>query len=300
MLYPLSYGGQECLSTLAPGRGGPRREERARACHDGAMLRTVSASLDLRLNGPTDLVFLVAVTPTGEAIDDSFTVHLDGRPVPVREFSARHGARIHRVAGTEGDMRVDYRASVRGHGGPDEPSELELVEYLRPSRYAEADVLDGIARREFGRVRGFEALTAVEEWVHGHLSYVVGSTVATGGAARVIESGQGVCRDFAHTVAGLLRALDIPARVTAVYAPGLAPRDFHAVTEAWVGGAWHVVDATRLAPRGSMLRISSGRDTADTAFLSSYLTTLQLTGMSVEASCDTAVLDDHVSPVRLG
>jgi transglutaminase-like putative cysteine protease len=99
---------------------------------------------------------------------------------------------------------------------------------------------------------------------------------------------------------GLLRALDIPARVTAVYAPGLEPRDFHAVSEAWVDGAWHVVDATRLAPRPSMLRISSGRDTADTAFLSSYLTDLRLETMNVEATCDEVVEDDHVSPVRLG
>lgn len=136
--------------------------------------------------------------------------------------------------------------------------------------------------------------------MHGRLSYVYGSTVGTGGAVQVIESGEGVCRDFAHTATALLRALDIPARVSAVYAPALRPRDFHAVTEAWVGGAWHVIDATRLAPRGSMLRIASGRDTADTAFLSSYLTDLSLTAMRVEAECDEALEDDHVSPVRLG
>ncbi|MWV59431.1 transglutaminase-like domain-containing protein [Rathayibacter sp. VKM Ac-2754] len=264
------------------------------------MLRTVSASLGLRLSGPTDLIFLMSATPTGAAFEDSFTVLLDGEPVPVREFDARHGARIHRVEANRGEMTVEYRARVEGHGAPDEPSELELVEYLRPSRYAEADALGGIARREFGRARGFDALVAVEEWVHGRLSYVYGSTVATGGAAQVIESGQGVCRDFAHTVAGLLRALDIPARVTAVYAPALQPKDFHAVTEAWVGGAWHVVDATRLAPRGSMLRISSGRDTADTAFLSSYLSDLRLETMSVDAECDELPDDDHVSPMRLG
>jgi len=264
------------------------------------MLRTVSASLDLRLSGPTDLIFLVAAAETGDSFEDSFSVRLDGEALPVRQFPARHGSRVHRVEANRGEMRVEYRAEVHGRGAPDEPSELELVEYLRPSRYAEADVLGGIARREFGRARGFEALTAVEAWVNGHLSYEYGSTVATGGAAQVIDSGRGVCRDFAHTCAGLLRALDIPARVSAVYAPGLEPKDFHAVTEAWVGGAWHVIDATRLAPRGSMLRISSGRDTADTAFLSSYLTDLSLTGMSVDAESDTVVEDDHVSPVRLG
>ena len=30
---------------------------------------------------------------------------------------------------------------------------------------------------------------------------------------------------------------------------------------------WHIVDATRLAPREAMVRIATGRDAADTAFL---------------------------------
>ena len=64
-----------------------------------------------------------------------------------------------------------------------------------------------------------------------------------------------------------LRALGTPARLVSVYAPGLQPMDFHAVAEAWVDDAWHIVDATRLAPRESMIRIATGRDAADTAFL---------------------------------
>ena len=55
--------------------------------------------------------------------------------------------------------------------------------------------------------------------------------------------------------------------VVAVYAPGCDPMDFHAVAEAWVDDAWHIVDATRLAPREAMVRIATGRDAADTAFL---------------------------------
>ena len=93
------------------------------------MQRTVSASMDLRLNGPTDLIFLVAATATGESFDDSFSVRLDGEELPVREFPARHGARVHRVEANKGEMRVEYRASVTGRGAPDEPSELELVEF---------------------------------------------------------------------------------------------------------------------------------------------------------------------------
>ena len=80
----------------------------------------------------------------------------------------------------------------------------------------------------------------------------------------------GVCRDYAHLTIALLRARDVPARLVSVYAPGLRPMDFHAVVEALVDGRWVVVDPTGLAPRASMLRLATGRDAADTAFLSTY------------------------------
>ena len=76
-----------------------------------------------------------------------------------------------------------------------------------------------------------------------------------------------MCRDFAHLVIALLRARNVPARLVAVYAPGLSPMDFHAVVEAAVDGRWRVVDATAMAPRETLLRISTGRDASDTAFL---------------------------------
>ena len=79
-----------------------------------------------------------------------------------------------------------------------------------------------------------------------------------------------MCRDYAHLVIALLRAVNVPARLVAVYAPGCNPMDFHAVAEALVDGKWRVVDATCLAPRQSMLRIATGRDAADTAFLDNH------------------------------
>jgi transglutaminase-like putative cysteine protease len=79
-----------------------------------------------------------------------------------------------------------------------------------------------------------------------------------------------VCRDYAHVVIALLRAMDMPARYAACYAPGLRPMDFHAVAEAYLDGAWYVIDATRLANRSGLVRIATGRDAADCAFLSYY------------------------------
>jgi hypothetical protein len=60
--------------------------------------------------------------------------------------------------------------------------------------------------------------------------------------------------------------------------------DFHAVAEAHVEGAWHVIDPTGLAPRESMLRISAGRDSSDTAFLSTVGGSLALQELKVTAT----------------
>jgi transglutaminase-like putative cysteine protease len=85
----------------------------------------------------------------------------------------------------------------------------------------------------------------------------------------------GVCRDFAHLGVAICRALGIPARYTAVYAPGLDPMDFHAVFEAAIDNHWYVFDGTRLAPRASLARIGSGRDAADVALLTPAGATLR-------------------------
>ena len=123
----------------------------------------------------------------------------------------------------------------------------------------------------------------MRNWVYGELRYISGSSRGTDGAVDTLLHRRGVCRDFAHLAIALLRSKDIPARLTAVYAPGLTPMDFHAVAEAHVNGAWHVIDPTGLAPRESMLRITAGRDSADTAFLSTVGGSLTLHQMRVTA-----------------
>ena len=131
------------------------------------------------------------------------------------------------------------------------------------------------------------------------LSYVPGSSLPTDGAVNTLLARQGVCRDYAHLVIALLRALDVPARLAAVYAPGLDPMDFHAVAEAWVEGAWHVVDATTLAPRSTLVRIATGRDAADTAFLSNYGANVRLDNLWVTAVADELPGDDVTQLVRI-
>jgi transglutaminase-like putative cysteine protease len=129
------------------------------------------------------------------------------------------------------------------------------------------------------------------------LQYVPGSSDPIDGAVDTMLAGAGVCRDYAHLVVALLRAVKVPARLVSVYAPGLYPMDFHAVAEAFVDGQWRVVDATLLAPRDSLVRIATGRDAADTAFLDNHSGAIFLSLLNVRAVTDGMLPSD--SPADL-
>jgi len=76
--------------------------------------------------------------------------------------------------------------------------------------------------------------------------------------------------------------------------------DFHAVVEAYVDARWHVVDATCLAPRSAMVRIATGRDAADTAFLTTTGGIINLTDMDVTAYTNGDLpADDVTAPAVL-
>jgi transglutaminase-like putative cysteine protease len=264
------------------------------------MLRTVSAHLELDISGRTNMVFSVAVAANNNLNSESIGFSLDGRNIESTEIVDRHGTRLHRVVGEAGRMTVDYRAEASGAATPLDANDLDPIVYLRPSRYCESDSLTPTARSEFAGLTGHALLSAVGSWVGSRLRYVPGSSLPTDGAEQTLLARRGVCRDYAHLVIALLRALDIPARMAAVYAPGLSPMDFHAVCEALVDGIWHVVDATALAPRQSLLRISTGRDAADTAFLTNHWADLMLRELTVVAVVDELPRDDVRDLVQLG
>jgi len=259
--------------------------------------RTVSAELALRVDDHARLAFIVGVA--GRPSSERLELRHDGAPLQPRELTDAAGSRIHVVDTPPGRVTLSYAATVDGQAAEASVTELELLEYLRPSRYAEADHLAPTARAEFGGLEGAELLAAVSSWVGTRLFYVPGSSLPTDGAVRTLLAGQGVCRDYAHLVIGLLRSLDVPARLAAVYAPGLNPMDFHAVAEAHVEGAWQVVDATTLAPRSSLVRIATGRDAADTAFLSSSGGNVELEAIEVMAVVDELPSDDVTELVQL-
>ncbi len=250
----------------------------------GGPRRDVGSSLVIEVSDPTAFVLAVAVAEGVPTTVESLLVRLDEQPVEVREATDAHGTRLHLFETGPGILSIDYAATVVGRAAPAPVVERDLVTYLRPSRYVQSDSLTDRARELFAGLEGRGLVTAVEAWVHDHLTYDGAATSPTGGAVETLDSGAGVCRDFANVTAAFLRALDVPARLVSVYAPELTPRDFHAVVEACIEGRWVVVDATRLAPRAGFVRIATGRDSADTAFLTNTLADVELLSIDVRAT----------------
>lgn len=274
------------------------------------MQRILTAELDLQLSGPVDVILQIAASRTASMREELLSITLEGRELPATEIldppAVTGGSRIHRIAGEAGTIAVRYRAVVDGIADPAPTNELETITYLRPSRYAQSDEVFAHARRQFRGLQGRELVSAISDFVATSTTYAPGLSLGTDSAVTTLASGQGVCRDYAHLVIALLRAMDVPARYAACYAPGLRPMDFHAVAEAYLDGAWHVVDATRLSNRRGLVRIATGRDAADCAFLSFYGGNVALTHLRVDAEVaggdaafDDPARDDHQAFVTI-
>ncbi|BBY23652.1 transglutaminase-like domain-containing protein [Mycobacterium stomatepiae] len=258
--------------------------------------RSVGAEIALEVTEPTVLDFQIAVScQPGIDLDESLTIKHDGKVLQPREIIGPHETRIHVVAADPGIVTLSYSATVVGEAEPAPLTDIDAITYLRPSRYAEADKFFGFAATEFQQYgTSVTLLEKVSSWVGTRLGYVPGSSDPIDGAADTLLAGAGVCRDYAHLVIALLRAVNVPARLAAVYAPGCHPMDFHAVAEALIDGVWRVVDATCLAPRQSMVRIATGRDAADTAFLDNHGGAITLQNMTVTAVVDGVLPKDSV------
>lgn len=267
------------------------------------MKREVGARLGVTVTDPTVLEFQIAVASLdGLQVSESLSATLNGTPLSLREITGEHGARIHTAEVGVGDLQVRYDATVTGQAEPLAVRDIDASTYLRPSRYAEADKFFGFAATEFGQyTNSVTLLEKVSSWVGTRLNYVPGSSDPIDGATDTLLAGEGVCRDYAHLVIALLRAVNVPARLVAVYAPGCDPMDFHAVAEALVDGQWRVVDATCLAPRQTMVRIATGRDAADTAFLDNHGGSIELTESVITAFTNAQLPRDSVEDlVSLG
>ena len=243
------------------------------------MRLSIDVLLDYTIDGEADVLLLIEAA---KGADQRLEVQ-DLRvycPEPLRAVPGEDGIGQRCWARGQGSFRAEYRATVDIARAPvdfatlgDTPIRLmppDTIPYLLPSRYCESDRLEGFVEQEFGGLSAGPLASALTQWVAGHLTYASGTSTGTTTAMMTFAERRGVCRDYAHLLVALARAGGIPARCVSAYAPGVDPPDFHAVAELWIGGGWHLVDATRMASCGDLVRVAVGRDATDIAFMTVF------------------------------
>jgi hypothetical protein len=146
-----------------------------------------------------------------------------------------------------------------------------VLPYLYPSRYCESDRLHAFAVQQFGHLwQGYSRAAAIQDWVQRHVVFKSNTSSSTTSACDTLASGQGVCRDFAHLMIALCRAVNIPARFATGFDfgadPVLGPPDFHAYVEVYLGQRWYLFDPSGTAIPMGFVRLATSRDAADAAF----------------------------------
>jgi transglutaminase-like putative cysteine protease len=200
---------------------------------------------------------------------------------PVVETDPVTGNRYLRVNALPGPLRVSYDATIDLRHHMAEPAgiaevpvarlPLDVLSYVYPSRYCQSDRLHKFAMREFGQLwQGYGRVQAIRDWVLQHTTFTSNSSTSGTSAVDTLLEAVGVCRDFAHLMIALCRAINIPARFTTGIDygadPALGPPDFHAYVEAFLGDRWYLFDPSGTAIPMAFVRFGTGRDAADVSF----------------------------------
>ena len=228
-----------------------------------------------------DFIFSIHAAKTAHQIVISESLSLS-QNLPQNEYMdpVTH-TRFLRLKAYAGPLTVRYDAVVDLNHFSAQPGELgelpiadlpgEVLPYIYPSRYCQSDRLHRLAVKEFGHLpHGYARVQAIRDWVTNRVTFSSNSSTGNTSAVDTLVEEVGVCRDFAHLMIALCRALNIPARFTTGIDygadPKLGPTDFHAYVEVFLGNRWFIFDASGVAVPMGFVRFGTGRDAADAAF----------------------------------
>ena len=230
---------------------------------------------------PGDFIFNIHAAQTAYQNVVAENLRIDPFVSAPIEVDPASGSRFVRLTAGPGDLYVSYDATVDISHRTEAPENIQeigvsrlplaVLPYLYPSRYCQSDRLYSLASAEFGNLQqGYARVQAINDWVRVRTQFRCSSSNSSTSAIDTIVEKVGVCRDFAHLMIALCRAVNIPARfVTGIdYGadPALGPTDFHAYVEVWLADRWYLFDPTGLIPRSGLIRIGTGRDAADASF----------------------------------
>ena len=228
-----------------------------------------------------DFIFSIhaAMTPQQIVVAESLVISQSLQPNlhtdPVTQ------TRVLRLHAFGGPLSVRYQATVDLNHATAQPQQLgevpvadlpgSVLPYLYPSRYCQSDRLHRLAVKEFGHLwQGYGRVQAIRDWVANRVTFTSNSSTGNTTAVDTLVEEVGVCRDFAHLMIALCRAVNIPARFATGIdygaAPALGPPDFHAYVEVYLSGGWYIFDPSGTAIPMGFVRFCTGRDAADSAF----------------------------------
>lgn len=241
-----------------------------------------SIELNYQITAPgCDFIFNVHAAQTRQQQVKSENLQISQALVPDMHTDLLTQARFLRLKAFGGPLQLRYAATVDIAHHAADPAQVgevwisnlpgQVLPYLYPSRYCQSDRLHKFAVREFGHLwQGYSRVQAIRDWVATHVKFTPNSSNGNTSAVDTLMDQVGVCRDFAHLMIALCRAVNIPARfATGIdYGadPALGPTDFHAYVEAFLGDRWYLFDPSGTAIPMGFVRFATGRDAADAAF----------------------------------
>lgn len=264
---------------------------------NGAPIMLINVGYEIAFNSPQSapMVLMLYLHPTRELTTRKPDRLQISPHLPVDEYYDLYGNRCGRIVAPAGRIVFRNEAQVEDCGLPDlqvphatqaqvQDLPQETLLYLLASRYCEVDSeLKDVAWSLFGQLPpGWPRVQAITDFVHRHIRFDYMQARATRTALEVYRERVGVCRDFMHLAITFCRNCNIPARYCTGYLgdigvpPVVAPMDFSAWFEAYLGGQWYAFDARNNTPRIGRVLMARGRDAADVALTTTFgVNTLQ-------------------------
>ena len=245
-----------------------------------------SIELNYEIDAPgCDFIFSIHAAQTAHQIVVGESLVISQPLSPNLYTDSVTHTRFLRLKAFAGPLSVRYEATVDLDHHTAQPGQIgevpvanlpgPVLPYIYPSRYCQSDRLHRFAVKEFGHLwQGYSRVQAIRDWVQSRVTFRSNSSTGNTTAVDTLVEEVGVCRDFAHLMIALCRAVNIPARfATGIdYGadPVLGPTDFHAYVEVYLGDRWYIFDASGVAIPMGFVRFGTGRDAADSAFATMF------------------------------
>lgn len=229
------------------------------------------------------------------------------------------------IPGRHGQLTLVAEAVVEFVGAPSLPAALPDAawddvaaiaraqthwDFLQPSLLARETPLLAAFATTLSNGHRRDPLTevlAINEAIHRRLTYRQQVTGVDSPIDHALESGEGVCQDFAHVMLACVRRLGIPARYVSGYLfHGSGDTSIDGATHAWMEAflpslGWIGFDPTNNVVAGTRhIRVAVGRDYADVPPTKGVFRGRSANELAVAvqvALADTAILARDLMPV---